>query len=143
MSASGYGKYYGSEPSEYQYVQKTETFLEEQYKRFSGTDKLGVLNIAALISLAFGVQSGKEVVAGAFGLSHFYFSGGDGLDGVIAAMSGIQLAKKRWKTVAFPLVLESLRTMKDLTKGKRVTKVGISRTVIFVAGYLAAMSRMV
>ena len=141
-SGSGYGKYYGSEPSEYQYVQQTETFLEEQYKKFSGGG-LGVLNILALISLAFGVRSGKEVFAGALGLSHYYFADGDGLDGVIAALSGIQLAKKRFKTVAFPLVLESLRTFKDLTKGKRVTKVGMSRTAIFVGGYLAAMSRMV
>ena len=56
--SGGFGQYYGSEPSEYQYVQKTETFLEEQYQKFSGTDKLGVLNIVALISLAFGVESG-------------------------------------------------------------------------------------
>ena len=140
---SGYGKYYGSEPTDYAYVQQTETFLEEQYTKFSGGDKLGVLNIIALISLAFGVRSGKEVVAGAFGFFPHYMLGGDGLDGMIAAMSGIQLAKKRWKTVAFPAVLEALRTAKDLTKGKVVTKLGISRTAIFLAGYAVAMSRMV
>ena len=69
--------------------------------------------------------------------------GGDGLDGLISAMTGVQLYKKRWTTVAFPLILETLRTMKDLTKGKVVTKLGISRTLIFVGGYFAAMSRMV
>ena len=133
----------GDQFSEYGYVTKAETWLETQATQYGRGDKLNVLNIIALISLAFGTRGAKEVFAGVVGFVPHYYIGGDGLDGMISAMTGVQLAKRRWKTAAFPLILETLRTMKDFTKGKVVTKLAISRSAIFVAGYLAAMSRMV
>ena len=141
-SATGYA-FYGSEGSDYKFVTDAEAYFEKQYGKFSQGDKLGLLNVLALISLAFGVKSASEIFVGAVGFVPHYMLGGDGLDGLISAMTGVQLYKKRWTTVAFPLILETLRTMKDLTKGKVVTKLGISRTLIFVGGYFAAMSRMV
>ena len=80
---------------------------------------------------------------GAVGFVPQWYIGGDGFDGMISAMSGVQLYKRRWTTVAFPLILETLRTMKDFTKGKTPTKLSVTRMVVFAAGYLAAMSRMV
>ena len=141
--SAGFGKYYGSEGSDYQFVTEAEKYFEKQYTKYSAGDKLGLLNVVALISLAFGVRSTSEIFVGAVGFVPHYLAGGDGLDGLISAMTGVQLYKKRWKSVAFPLILETLRTMKDFTKGKVVTKLGISRTLIFVGGYVAAMSRMV
>ena len=122
----------GDQFSEYEYVTKAETWLETGYKKYGRDDKLNILNVIALISLAFGTRGSKEIFAGIVGFVPHYYIGGDGLDGMISAMTGVQLAKRRWKTAAFPLILESLRTMKDFTKGKVVT-----------GGYLAAMSRMV
>ena len=133
----------GDQYSEYAYVTQAEGFLETKYKKYGRGDKLNKLNIIALISLAFGTRSAKEIFAGVVGFVPHYYIGGDGLDGMISAMTGVQLAKRRWKTVAFPLILETLRTMKDFTKGKVLTKLAISRSAIFVGGYLAAMSRMV
>ena len=133
----------GDKYSEYGYVTRAETFLETQYGKYGAGDKLSILNIIAMISLALGTRSTTEVFAGALGFVPHWYIGGDGFDGLISAMTGVQLAKKRWKTVAFPLVLESLRTLKDFTKGKAVTKLAASRMTIFAAGYIAAMSRVV
>lgn len=133
----------GDKYSEYGYVTRTEKFLETQYGKYGAGDQLSMLNIIAMISLALGTRSTKEVFAGALGFVPHWYIGGDGFDGLISAMSGVQLAKRRWKTVAFPLVLESLRTLKDFTKGKAITKLAASRTAIFAAGFIAAMSRVV
>ena len=133
----------GDKYSEYGYVTRTEKFLETQYGKYGAGDQLSMLNIIAMISLALGTRSGKEVFAGALGFVPHWYIGGDGFDGLISAMSGVQLAKRRWKTVAFPLVLESLRTLKDFTKGKAITKLAASRTAIFATGFIAAMSRVV
>ena len=131
----------GAVPSEYGYVVQAETFLEG---KFAG-DKLGLLNVIALISLAFGTRNAKEIFAGVVGFVPHWYVGGDGLDGMISALTGVQLAKGRWKTVAFPLILETLRTLKDFTKGNKIflSKIDASRTAIFLGGYLAAMSKIV
>jgi len=42
----------GDEFSDYKYVTEAETFLEGQYTKFGAGDKLSVLNIIALVSLA-------------------------------------------------------------------------------------------
>ena len=143
MPGSTGGWELGDQYSEYQYVTRAETFLETQYGKYGGGEKLNILNVLAMISLALGTRSGKEVFAGALGFVPHWYIGGDGFDGMISAMTGVQLYKRRWKTVAFPLVLEVLRTMKDFTKGKAITKLAVSRTTIFAVGYIAAMSRMV
>ena len=131
--------------SEYEYVTRAESFFEKKYKKYGAGDKLSILNVIALISLAFGTRGSGEIFAGVLGFVPHYYIGGDGLDGMISAMTGVQLYKRRWKTVAFPLILESLRTLKDFTGGKKpvLTKLALSRTAIFVGGYLAAMSRIV
>ena len=131
----------GAGPSEYGYVVQAETFLEG---KFAG-DKLGLLNVIALISLAFGTRNAKEIFAGVVGFVPHWYVGGDGLDGMISALTGVQLAKGRWKSVAFPLILETLRTLKDFTKGNKIllSNIDASRTAIFLGGYLAAMSKIV
>lgn len=133
----------GNEFSEYKYVTRAESWLGEQYGKYGHGEKLNILNVIALISLALGTRSSKEIFVGAVGFVPQWYIGGDGFDGMISAMSGVQLYKRRWTTVAFPLVLETLRTMKDFTKGKKPTKLSVTRMVVFAAGYLAAMSRMV
>ena len=140
---SAQGMALGAEFSDYQYVTKAEGFLETQYKKYGAGEKLSMLNVIALISLAYGTRGAGEIFAGVVGFVPHYYIGGDGLDGMISALTGVQLYKRRWKTVAFPLILESLRTLKDFTKGKVLTKLAISRTAIFVGGYVAAMSRIV
>ena len=64
QAAAGYG-FYGSEGSDYKFVTDAEAYFEKQYGKFSQGDKLGLLNVVALISLAFGVKSASEVFIGA------------------------------------------------------------------------------
>ena len=133
----------GSKVSEYDYVQRAEGYLESGYETISAGDPLYLLNVLALLSLALGLKNGKEILVGAVGFVPHWYLGGDGFDGLIAALSGVFLYKKRWTYVAFPLLLEALRTMKDFTKGKQITKLALSRSATFLGGYLVAMSRMV
>ena len=133
----------GSKISEYEYVQRAEGYLETGYDTISANDPLYLLNVLALMSLAFGVKNVKEIFVGAVGFVPHWYLGGDGFDGMISALSGVFLYKRRWTYVAFPLLLEALRTMKDFTKGKQITKLALSRSGTFLAGYLIAMSRMV
>ena len=147
MATGGSTWLLGAQYSDYKVVTQTEAYLEKQYAKYGAGEKLGLLNVVALISLAFGTRGAGEIFAGVVGFVPHWYIGGDGFDGMISALTGVQLYKRRWKTVAFPLLLESLRTLKDFTKGSgmkaRPTKLALSRTAIFVAGYFAAMSKIV
>ena len=135
------------DPSEYGYVQQAEGYLESGYEQISAKDPLYLLNVLALLSLALGVKKPTELFIGVVGFVPHWYLGGDGVDGMIAAMSGVFAYKRRWAYVAFPLLLESLRTLKDFTKSQKITfdgsKLALSRSATFLGGYLAAMSRIV
>ena len=143
MSGNWYDIGTGSKVSEFDYVTRAEGYLESGYGYGSAKDPLYLLNVVALLSLALGIKSSKEIFVGAVGFVPHWYLGGDGFDGMIAALSGVSLYKKRWMYVAFPLLLEALRTLKDFTKGKQITKLALSRSATFLGGYLAAMSRIV
>ena len=75
-------------------------------------------------------------------LAHYY-AGGDGLDGIISLLSGVQLAKKKYATMAFPAILESYKLFKDVRSGQVVNKQSVTRSAIFVTGWLAARYKYV
>jgi hypothetical protein len=141
----------GSKRDEFGYVTEAETKLEGYYTALSGGEKLPILNVFALISLAMGVKKFQEIFVGIVGFLPEWYVGGDGLDGMIGAMTGYQVYKRRYSTAAFPLVLEALRTLKDITnvpKGgtgvtQYVTKRSLVRAVVFLIGYFAGMSKVV
>jgi len=141
----------GSKRDEFAYVTQAETKLEGYYKDLSGGEKLPILNVFALISLAMGVKNFQEIFIGIVGFLPEWYVGGDGLDGMIGAMTGYQVYKRRYSTAAFPVVLESLRTLKDITnvpsggKGvtQYVTKRSLVRAIVFLIGYFAGMYRLV
>ena len=136
-----------ADPSEYYYLQQAEGYLESGYEKGSAGDPLYLLNVLALGSLALGVRHPKDIFVGVAGFVPHWYLGGDGFDGMIAAMSGAFTYKRRWGYVAFPILLESLRTLKDFTKSKAITfegsRLALSRSATFLAGYLLAMSRIV
>ena len=120
-----------------------ETWLEERYQQVSGGDDLKFIKVAALISLAFGVSGPAELLLASGGMLAQYYSDSDGIDGVISALTGVQLAKRKYTTMAFPAMLESYKLLKDFQKDKTVTKQSLTRTSIFVVGWLAARYKYV
>ena len=82
--SSTWGAYY-EEPFE-----RTEEYIETQFKAFTTDPKqLPIIRTAALGSLALGVKSYGEILAGGGGLAaYYYWSTGPGLDGAISTMAG-------------------------------------------------------
>ena len=124
-------------------VPEAEEWLETRYKQVSGGDDLKFIKVAALISLAFGVSGPAELLLASGGMLAQYFADSDGIDGIISVLSGVQLAKRKYTTMAFPAMLESYKMLKDFQKGKTVTKQSLTRTSIFVVGWLAARYKYV
>ena len=125
------------------YIGEAETYAETTYTQIAAGEKLPAITIAALISLAFGVRNPLELLLGSAGMYAEWFSGGDGLDGAIAVLSGVQLAKRRYATMAFPALLESYKLLQDMRSGTYVNKKSLTRTAIFLTGFLAARYRYV
>jgi len=124
-------------------IPEAETWLEERYQQVSGGDDLKFIKVAALISLAFGVSGPAELLLASGGMLAQYFADSDGIDGIISVLSGVQLAKRKYKTMAFPAMLESYKLLKDVKAGKIVSKQSLTRTTIFVTGWLAARYKYV
>lgn len=124
-------------------IPRGEAWLEERYKQVSGGEKLPIITVAALISLAFGVSGPAELLLASGGMLAQYFADSDGIDGIISVLSGVQLAKRKYKTMAFPAMLESYKLFKDVRQGKTVTKQSVTRTAIFLTGWLAARYKYV
>jgi hypothetical protein len=117
-------------------VPAVETWAEARYAQISGGEKIPLITIVALISLAFGVSGPGELLLGSGGML-------DGLDGIISLLSGVQLAKKKYATMAFPAILESYKLFKDVRSGQVVNKQSVTRSAIFVTGWLAARYKYV
>ena len=124
-------------------VPAVETWAEARYAQISGGEKIPLITIVALISLAFGVSGPGELLLGSGGMLAHYYAGGDGLDGIISLLSGVQLAKKKYATMAFPAILESYKLFKDVRSGQVVNKQSVTRSAIFVTGWLAARYKYV
>ena len=125
------------------YIAEAEEYVEGRYTQIVAGEKLPVITVAALISLAFGVRSPLELVLGSGGMYAEWFAGGDGLDGAIAVLTGVQLAKRRYATMAFPALLESYKLLQDVRAGQYVNKKSLTRTSLFLTGWLAARYRYV
>ena len=126
------------------YVQEFEGWGTTQFETYTRGDPDTPLTIVALVSLAFGVRSPKELMAATGGaFAEYYFAEASGLDGMVAALAGIQLHKKRYATMAFPALLETYKLLKDIKKGNYVDKKSITRSAIFLAGFMASKMRFV
>ena len=125
------------------YLGGAETWAEARYTQLSAGEKLPLITVVALISLAFGVRNPLELVLGSGGMLAEYFAGGDGLDGAIAVLTGVQLAKRRYATMAFPALLESYKLIQDMKSGTYVNKKSLTRTAIFLTGWMAARYKYV
>ena len=130
-------------PDNWKWISDTESFLDTQYETFSRKEKLDVIQILALFSLAFGTSNPAELFLGSAAFIPHYYIGGNGFDGMISVLSGVQIQKRKYATAAFPTLYESYKVMKDFTSGKTVTRQSLSRSVLFVVGWLAARYRYV
>ena len=124
-------------------IPQGEKWLEARYAQMSGGEELPIYTVVALMSLAFGTSNASELMLASGGMLAQYYAGGDALDGIISVLSGVQLAKRKYKTMAFPALLESYKLFKDFTKGKTVTQQSVTRSAIFVTGWLAARYKYV
>ena len=125
------------------FVREGEQYLEAGYKKIVSGEELPLIQLLAALSLAFGVANMREVtLASVMFLPPWYFNG-DGFDGMISTLSGIQLYKKKYRTMAFPALLESYKLMRDFTSKKYVTKNGLIRVATFLVGYFAARYKYV
>ena len=138
MEAEGTGTWFAHD-----YIGEAETYAEARFTQIIAGEKLPLITVAALISLAFGVRSPLELLLGSAGMYAEWFAGGDGLDGTIAVLSGVQLAKRRYATMAFPALLESFKLLQDIRAGQYVNKKSLTRTSLFLTGWLAARYRYV
>ena len=125
------------------FVTEAEQYLEAGYGEIVTGEELPLIQLLAALSLAFGVANMREVfLATVMFLPPWYFNG-DGFDGMISTLSGIQLYKKKYRTMAFPALLESYKLMRDFTSKKYVTKNGLVRVATFLVGYFAARYKYV
>ena len=130
-------------PANWEFITTGETWLETQYETYSREEKLDIISVFAMISLAFGTSNAKELILGAAAFIPQYWIGGNGFDGMISVLAGIQMAKGKFSTAAFPTLYESYKLLKDFTAGKTVTKQGASRAAIYGVGWAAARYKFV
>ena len=133
MEAEGTGTWFATD-----YIAEAEQYGEARFTQIIAGEKLPLITVAALISLAFGVRSPLELLLGSAGMYAEWFAGGDGLDGTIAVLTGVQLAKRRYATMAFPALVESYKLLQDVRAGQYVNKKSLTRTTLFLTGWLAA-----
>ena len=125
------------------FVREAEVYLESGYMKVAAGEELPLIQLLAAFSLAYGVGNMREVfLSSVMFLPPWYFNG-DGFDGMISTLSGIQLYKKKYRTMAFPALLESYKLMRDFTSKKYVTKNGLIRVATFLVGYFAARYKYV
>ena len=142
-SSYAWGAYY-EEPFE-----RAEEYIETQYKAFTtDASQLPLIRTAALGSLAFGVKSYGEVVAGGSGLALYYYwsSGPDGLDGAISMMAGIQMARGSYRTAAFPTIVEvydTIQTLRNKGAMAAMNAKSLVRLGLFFTGYWLSLNKVV
>ena len=128
---------------EWGFVGDTEDWLQTKYDTLVKGESLPLIQLLAALSLAFGVDNMKEIMLATVAFLPPWYFNGDGFDGMISALSGIQLYKKKYRTMAFPALLESYKLMRDFTSKKYVTKNGLVRVSTFLLGYFAARYKYV
>ena len=119
------------------YPREGERYFVEAFRKETG--EYPAYSVLALFSLAFGIKNVTEFTAGTVGgvIQHFV-ADGEGVDGMVSALAGVQIRKGRFSTAAFPILLETWKGLKDFQKGKALSKQNISRNVLFFVGYLMA-----
>ena len=143
MSSTAWGDYY-DEPFE-----RTEEYIETQFKAFTtDASQLPIIRTAALGSLALGVKSYGEVVAGGTGLAIYYYwsTGPDGLDGAISTMAGIQMARGSYRTAAFPTIVEvydTIQTLRNKGAMAAMNTKSLIRLGLFFTGYWLSLNKVV
>ncbi len=65
-------------PDNWKWISDTEEFLDTQYETFSRKEKLDVIQILALFSLAFGTSNPSELFLGSAAFIPHYYIGGNG-----------------------------------------------------------------
>ena len=104
-----------------------------------GANKLPYLRLAALISLTFGIRSYMEVTLASIAVAIAYFVGAgsapDGIDGAMNALSGVQIARGQYKTVALPVIIELLELFHKFKKGTTMSQKNLITMGIFGVSY--------
>lgn len=124
------------------YPKEGERYVEEAFKKETG--EYPAFSVLALFSLALGVRSASEFVAGTVGgvVQHFVAQG-QGVDGMVSCLAGVQIHKRRFATAAFPVLLETWKGLRDFQKGKALEKESISRNSLFLVGWLLSYMKYV
>ena len=119
-----------------------EQYVETTFKAETG--EYPGLAVIALFSLAYGIRSVSEFAAGSIGgvIQHFV-ADGEGLDGIVSCLAGVQIQKRRFSTAAFPILLETWKGLRDFKKGKGLSKQNISRNALFFLGFGLSYARYV
>ena len=133
MATSRYGTQWYEDP-----IYAAEEEIEKRMGDWTGKGRLPIIRIAALISLAIGIRGYMEVSLACIALAISYFTGTtapDGIDGAIQALSGVQVARGQFKTVAFPVLVELLETLHAFQKGVIMSQKSAIGLGIFAVSY--------
>ena len=124
------------------YPREGEKYFVEAFQRETG--EYPAYSVLALFSLAFGIKHVKEFVAGtAGGVIQHFVAEGEGVDGMVSCLAGVQIQKRRYTTAAFPVLLETWKGLRDFQKGKYLSKQNISRNGLFFLGFLMSYFKYV
>ena len=135
-STSRYGTTWQDDP-----MYSLETELETRLGDLGwvGSKKLPYIRLAGIISLSLGIRGYSEVALGAIAVAIAYFSGvgnaPDGIDGAINALSGVQLARGQYKTVAIPVILELMELFHKFRNGILMSRKSLITLAIFSVAY--------
>ena len=124
------------------YPREGERYFVEAFQKETG--EYPAYSVLALFSLAFGIKHVKEFAAGTVGgvIQHFV-ADGEGVDGMVSCLAGVQIHKRRYTTAAFPVLLETWKGLRDFQKGKALSKQNISRNGLFLLGFLMSYFKYV
>ena len=124
------------------YPKEGERYIVDAFKEETGD--YPAYSVLALISLAMGIRSGKEFVAGTVGGAVQHFAAeGKAVDGMVSCLAGVQIHKRRFLTSAFPVLLETWKGLRDFQKGNGMSKQNISRNLLFFVGFYLSYGRFV
>ena len=104
-----------------------------------GAKKLPIIRLAGIISLVFGIRSYSEVTLASIAVGIAYFMGPgnapDGIDGAINALSGVQIARGQYKTVAIPVILELMELFHKFRNKTYMSQKSLITLGIFSVAY--------
>lgn len=124
------------------YPKEGERYIVEAFREETGD--YPAYSVLALLSLAMGIRSAAEFMAGTLGgaIQHFAAEG-KAVDGMVSCLAGVQIQKRRYFTSAFPVLLETWKGLRDFQKGKGLSKENLTRNGLFFVGFYMAYAKFV